>query len=244
MHPRDGAKVRSVQSVTSRSLICLAAALMLQPEQSKSESEPKQGPTMIRQPWQSVRQICSVGSRMAIVQSTQHAISTLMLVSGHRVWQEPGGLRYVCPVTGDRSIRLRGRARWPPQVKDAASAGEGLGAIGWRTLEGRRQGRCGAESARRHRQGWLPFTPSGSVLRIAILGGSFIVSGKMPRFRPRLRFSSCARPIVGSTQSLQAYGRRVDLGMSGHTYQAGSRALQLDVLRDEVQVFIEAPDIL
>ena len=93
MQSREGAKDRSVVSVTSRSLICRAAALTVQPWQEMSEREPRQGPTMMRQPWQSLMLICSVGSRMAIVHSWHDVIFTAMLKEGQVLLHEPGGLQ-------------------------------------------------------------------------------------------------------------------------------------------------------
>ena len=60
-----------------------------------------------------------------MLQSSQAVTFTEIDVDGHLVWHEPGGLRKVCPLSGTRSMFLRGRAAVPPHVNDWASSEEG-----------------------------------------------------------------------------------------------------------------------
>ena len=48
-----------------------------------------------------------------------------MLLPGYLVPHETGGLRYVSFLRNLASMPLRGRARWPPQLYEASSSGEG-----------------------------------------------------------------------------------------------------------------------
>ena len=65
-----------------------------------------------------------------MLQSSQAVMLTEIDVDGHLVWHEPGGLRKVCPLSGTRSMFLRGRAAVPPQVNEEASSLLGPGTTG------------------------------------------------------------------------------------------------------------------